>query len=84
DGKWAAGWMPGGTVLWVGQKDQLRSYDFSDPATVKEARFEGDQLAAAPIPDSLRDALRDALLNAAETSQPAPEPPAAPADSVPQ
>lgn len=75
-GSWAAGWAPGATVLWVIQKDQLRSYDFTDNANVKEARYEGDQIASAPIPADVHQALRDAMAQTAD-QKPAPRPPAA-------
>ncbi len=58
---WAAGWLPGTTILWVSQAGLLRSYDFTNNAAVKETRYEGDQLATAPIPEALNAALRAAL-----------------------
>ena len=80
---WAAGWAPGTTVLWVSQKELLRSYDFTDPAAVKEMRYEGEHAANAPIPAEVREALRVAL----ETSdvppeQPVVKPPAAAAPAT--
>jgi len=35
-GTWAAAWVRGGTVLWLQEKSGVRSYDFSNPAKVKE------------------------------------------------
>ncbi len=58
---WAAGWLPDTTILWVSQAGLLRSYDFTDNAAVKETRYEGDQIATAPIPASLNAALRAAI-----------------------
>ena len=59
---WAAGWLPGTTILWVNQAGLLRSYDFTDNAAVKETRYEGDQIATAPIPAALDAALRAAIV----------------------
>jgi beta-lactamase regulating signal transducer with metallopeptidase domain len=54
---WAAAWMRGGTMLWVQQKSDLRSYDFTDPAQVKETSVE--ELAdLEKVPKPIRDALR--------------------------
>ncbi|QEG38177.1 M56 family metallopeptidase [Roseimaritima ulvae] len=74
---WAAGWSPESTVLWVSQKGLLRSYDFTDNATVKETRYQGDQTATAPIPADVREAIRVALDKAVGPQQKqVPEPPA--------
>ncbi|MFO1001610.1 MAG: M56 family metallopeptidase [Planctomycetaceae bacterium] len=59
---WAAGWLPGTTILWVSQTGLLRSYDFTDNAAVKETRYEGDQIVTAPIPAALDAALRAAIV----------------------
>ncbi len=74
---WAAAWSPRTTVLWVSQKDLLRSYDFTDNAAIKETRYEGQQIATAPIPADVRDALRVALEKAVPQTKPAQQPPAA-------
>jgi beta-lactamase regulating signal transducer with metallopeptidase domain len=58
---WAAGWLPDTTILWVSQAGLLRRYDFTDHAAVKETRYEGDQIATAPIPAALDAALRTAV-----------------------
>lgn len=46
----------------MSQADLLRSYDFTDNAAVKETRYEGDQIATAPIPAALNAALRAAIV----------------------
>ncbi|MFO0978780.1 MAG: M56 family metallopeptidase [Planctomycetaceae bacterium] len=74
---WAAGWMPGTTVLWVSQAGLLRSYDFTNNAAVKETRYEGDQITTAPIPEALNAALR-AALTAKESVQEQPRRPVGP------
>jgi beta-lactamase regulating signal transducer with metallopeptidase domain len=74
---WAAGWLPGTTILWVSQVGLLRSYDFTDNAAVKETRYEGDQIATAPIPDALDAALRAAIV-ATENGKEQPRPPVGP------
>lgn len=74
---WAAGWSPRTTILWVSQNGLLRSYDFTDNAAIKETRYEGEQMAAAPVPADVRDALGSALKNAVPQEKPAPRPPAA-------
>lgn len=51
---WAAAWMRGGSVLWVMQKGQVRSYDFAEPTEVKETLLEDSKLAPQPILDALR------------------------------
>lgn len=57
---WAAAWMRGGTVLWVVQDKSLRSFDFTDPAAVKETPIESRQ-AGANVPQAILDALADLL-----------------------
>jgi hypothetical protein len=37
---WAAAWVRGATVLWVLQKGNVRSYDFTNPAQVKETTLQ--------------------------------------------
>jgi hypothetical protein len=63
---WAAAWMRGGTVLWVEDKSGVRSYDFSNPAKVKEQAAEADN-----VPPEIREALRAAL--AVPEPKPAPK-----------
>ena len=54
---WAAAWVRGSTVLWVLQKGNLRSYDYTNPAQVKETTL--DQPAnLGPAPELILDALR--------------------------
>jgi hypothetical protein len=74
---WAAGWLPGSTILWVSQADLLCSYDFTDNAAVKETRYEGDQIATAPIPAALNAALRAAIV-ATENGKDQPRRPVGP------
>jgi hypothetical protein len=50
-------------VLWLQEKSGVRSYDFSNPAKVKEEAAELDK-----VPAEIREALRGAL------PVPAPEP----------
>ena len=57
---WAAAWMRGGTVLWVMQRGSVRSYDFTDPAQVRETAFE-EPANAGQVPQPILDALRAAL-----------------------
>lgn len=70
---WAAAWMRGGTVLWVQQKDGLSSYDFTNPAEVKETVL-SEPAARAKVPQPVRDALR-AVLDALAAPKPAPATP---------
>lgn len=74
---WAAGWLPGTTILWVSQAGLLRSYDFTDNAAVKETRYEGDLIATAPIPAALNVALRTAIV-ATENGKEQPRRPVGP------
>jgi hypothetical protein len=74
---WAAGWLPGTTILWVSQAGLLRSYDFTDNAAVKETRYEGDQIATAAIPATLDAALRAAIV-ATENGKEQPRRPVGP------
>lgn len=43
---WAAVWQRAGTVLWVLDKEGLRSYDFSNPAEVKEQVADPEKVPA--------------------------------------
>lgn len=58
-GTWAAAWMRGGTVLWVLQKGIVRSYDFTNPAQVKETQFVESEFNKVPKP--ILEALRAEL-----------------------
>ena len=57
---WAAAWVRGGTVLWVRQKSGIRSYDFTNPAEVKDATLE-DPANLDKVPKPILDALRAEL-----------------------
>ncbi|HEV3083679.1 MAG TPA: hypothetical protein VGY66_28115, partial [Gemmataceae bacterium] len=78
---WAAAWQRGATVLWVLQKGNVRSYDFTNPAQVKETTLE-EPANFDKVPRPILDALR-AALDVPGTPKPAPalpkEAPAAPA-----
>jgi hypothetical protein len=52
--------MRGGTVLWVQQKSGIRSYDFTNPAQVKETTLE-EPVNLEKVPKPILDALRAAL-----------------------
>lgn len=67
---WAAAWLRGGTVLWVMQKGAIRSYDFSNPAQVKETTLE-DPANFDRVPRPVLDAMR-AVLEAPGAAKPAP------------
>jgi hypothetical protein len=69
-GTWAAAWTRGGTVLWVMQKWGVYSYDFTNPAQVKETTIDQTDLDKVPAP--IRDALRAAL--PAQDAQSSPRP----------
>lgn len=56
---WAAGWLPGTSVLWVATKIGLRSYDFSNPESIQMQQFDGEEQASASIADELRTRLMD-------------------------
>jgi len=73
---WAAAWVRGGAVLWLQQKGGIRSYDFTNPAQVKETTLkEPADLESVPKPilDALRAALdvHDVPKQATETPKPA-------------
>jgi hypothetical protein len=57
---WAAAWLRGSNVLWVLQKGNVRSYDFTNPAEVKETNRE-QPANFDQVPKSILDALRAAL-----------------------
>jgi hypothetical protein len=57
---WAAAWVRSSTVLWVLQKGNVRSYDFTNPAQVKETTLE-DPANLERVPKPILDALRAAL-----------------------
>jgi len=65
------------TILWVSQKGLLESYDFTDNASEKIARYEADEIATAPIPTDVREALRVALEKVVPQQRLKPPPPAA-------
>ena len=69
---WAAGRAPDTTVLWVQQRSGFRSYDFSDPAVVKEEAVEPDK-----VPTPIREALPAVI--GTPLAPAAPKPAAAPA-----
>ena len=56
-GTWAAAWMRGSNVFWVMQRWGIWSYDFSDPADVKETHLE-HAAASDKVPKPILDALR--------------------------
>jgi len=67
---WAIAWERGSTVLWAAEKGVLHSYDFTNPADVKETRIEPADITNVPEP--LREALRDAIKGGSNASaQPA-------------
>jgi beta-lactamase regulating signal transducer with metallopeptidase domain len=53
---WAAAWVRGTSVLWVRQKGTVRSYDFTNPAQVKETTLEGPSIEKE-VPMSILDAI---------------------------
>jgi len=55
---WAIAWEPGTTVLWITQKGLVRKIDFTDPADVKETRFDD---GIVNVPEALRVAFRKAF-----------------------
>jgi len=56
---YAIAWDRGTAKLWITEKGLVRTYDFSDPAHVKETRLGPDSFAG--VPDRIRDAFRAAL-----------------------
>lgn len=71
-GTWAAAWVRGGSVLWVTQKGNVRSCDFSNPAQVKETMFE-EPANLARVPQPILNALRAALPAASQPAAQAPK-----------
>jgi hypothetical protein len=59
-GTWAAAWVHGSNVLWLMQRWGVWSYDFSNPADVKEAHIEHAD-AAGKVPKPILDALHAAV-----------------------
>jgi hypothetical protein len=57
---WAAAWVRGETVLWVMQKGIVRSYDFTNPAEVKETPLE-EPVYPDKVPKPILEAFRAAL-----------------------
>jgi hypothetical protein len=57
---WAAAWVRGGKVLWVKQKSGIRSYDFTNPAQVKETTLD-EPANFGQVPKAILDALPAAL-----------------------
>jgi beta-lactamase regulating signal transducer with metallopeptidase domain len=57
---WAATWVRGTNVLWLTDKGAVRSYDFANPAQVKEAAH-GELAKPTEIPKPILEALRAAL-----------------------
>ncbi|MBC8873010.1 MAG: hypothetical protein H8E44_26550 [Planctomycetes bacterium] len=79
---WAIAWERGSTMLWVAEKGVLRSYDFTNPANVKETRIEPADITNVPEP--LREALRAAIKGGSNAgTQPAATPAAAGAKALP-
>jgi len=70
---WAAAWLKDTTVLWVKQNGNMRSYDFTNPAQVKETTLK-EPAHFEQVPRPILDALGAAL---AVPDAPK-EPPAAP------
>ena len=64
---WAIAWERGSTVLWVAEKSVLRSYDFTNPADVKETRIETADITHVAEP--FREALRPALEGGSSASE---------------
>jgi hypothetical protein len=59
-GTYAIAWERGAGVLWIKQKGLVRSYDFTDPAQVKETTFR-DPADLAKVPKPILDALPPVL-----------------------
>ncbi|NQT11224.1 MAG: DUF1549 domain-containing protein [Planctomycetes bacterium] len=80
---WAIAWQRGSTVLWVARKGVLSSYDFTNPADVKETRIETADITN--VPEQLREALRPALEGSGDASaQPAATPANTGAQAIPR
>ena len=67
---WAAAWVRGGTVLWVQQQGNLRSYDFTNPAEVKETTIQ-EPANLDRVPKPILEALRG-VLDVTRVPKPAP------------
>jgi beta-lactamase regulating signal transducer with metallopeptidase domain len=59
-GTWAAAWVRGSNVLWIMQRWGIWSYDFSNPADVKETHIEHAD-APGKVPKPILDALHAAV-----------------------
>jgi hypothetical protein len=59
-GTWAVSWVRGSNGLWVMQRWGIWSYDFSNPAEVKETHIE-HAAAADKVPKPILDALHGAV-----------------------
>ncbi|HKD35710.1 MAG TPA: hypothetical protein VKB78_02890, partial [Pirellulales bacterium] len=59
-GTWAAAWERGSNVLWVMQRWGIWSYDFSNPAQIKESSLE-HAAAADKVPKAILNALHSAV-----------------------
>ena len=70
---WSIAWEPGTTILWVLEKGIVRSYDFANPAQVKETTLK-EFVKAIEVPKPVLDALRTAF-NAPAVPSPAPAAP---------
>ena len=67
---WSIAWEPGTTILWVLEKGIVRSYDFANPAQVKETTLK-EFVKAIEVPKPVLDALRTAF-DAPAVPSPAP------------
>jgi hypothetical protein len=70
---WSIAWEPGTTILWVLEKGIVRSYDFANPAQVKETTLK-EFVKAIEVPKPVLDALRTAF-DAPPALSPAPATP---------
>jgi hypothetical protein len=57
---WAAAWHRGMAGLWVYQHGKIRSYDFTNPAQVKEATFERPA-SLDQVPRPIREVLEKSV-----------------------
>lgn len=53
---WSIAWTKDSTTLWIRQKGSTRSYDFSNPASIKETVYSG-LMAEGKIPKDIHEAL---------------------------
>lgn len=58
-GTWAAAWHRSKTILWVQQASGIRSYDFSNPADVKQVDIAPEEVEK--VPEDIRAAMRPLL-----------------------